>query len=487
MKQLEHCFPSQTDFYKFCHWLMYPKGMKYIYSYGEARNGACLDEVKFYGMIPILREFFEGVRVTTSTINIAAALVEGMGGFGAYFNREMWEHIRDNCGGKLPLLIKALPEGSVVKPGTPLFTIEVVGDEKTKELCVPLVGHSETLLMHVWSTTTIASVGHYLRRSVRRALERAGLGKEEVDAILPYMVHDFGYRGVSSNQTAGMLGMAFLSTGAKGTDTTEACRYIQHYYETDVVYGKSVWATEHSVATSFGPGRGEYEYLLHQLCNAPDDAIVSIVIDSYDTMNFIENVVGSDECAEPIKAREGRTVFRPDSGDMFELVPNILEALAKKFGYTVVNGYKVLNHNIGVLQGDGMDIDSIPALYDHIMNNGWSPVNLVVGSGGGLLQKWNRDSLRFAIKASHGAKVVHERVEEFDIFKDPVTANTGNETKASKRGRLKVQGNLTISSATTDPVAFAAYEDDLVTVFNYGEIPKEHINFDAVIERQGAA
>lgn len=475
-------FAAMTDFYKFCHWLMYPANVTRIYSYCEPRNGAELEEIKFVGIIPLIREFFEGTVITKEKVDEAQRICEQMGGQKAYFNRKMWDHIIDKYDGKLPLVIKALPEGTVVKPGTPLFSID-----SPDPICMPLVGHAETILMHVWGMTTIASVGHYLMKEIKARLITAGMSPEEAAQTAPFMVHDFGYRGVSSDQSAAFLGLGFLASGAKGTDNVAAVRAICELYDTSDVFGSSVWATEHSVATSFGPDRGEFDYVNHQLENAPDDAIISLVADSYNVFNFTENVICSDELLEKIKARKGRTVLRPDSGEPKEIVLKMLEILGGKVGYTMKNGYKILNHNIGILQGDGMDIVSMPELYDHIMLNGWHPTNLVVGSGGGLLQKWNRDSLRFAIKASYGERIIDEVIVPFNIFKDPITANTGKDTKASKTGMFKVQGGMTISSATTDPIMFNSYVDDMKTVFDFGVVPKEHLDFGKVQERGYAA
>jgi nicotinamide phosphoribosyltransferase len=41
-----------------------------------------------------------------------------------YFNRKGWQHIIDKHGGRLPILIKAVPEGMVVPVRNVLMTIE---------------------------------------------------------------------------------------------------------------------------------------------------------------------------------------------------------------------------------------------------------------------------------------------------------------------------------------------------------------------------
>lgn len=465
--QPNFCFA--TDFYKLTHWKQYPSGMNRIVSYCEAREGAQFDEIVFCGLIPILKEYFEGIVITKEKIDEAEELTLKMGGQPEFFNRGMWEHIVNEYHGKLPLRIRALEEGTVVRPGIPMFVIESIGGEKT----FPLVNHSETLLMHVWNAITVASASRYIKKSIEPLVEKTG-----TMGILPFMVHDFGFRGVSSFQTAVHAGIGHL-INFNGTDTNEAVRAINHFYPGSSHFGGSVWATEHSVATSFGPGEKEKAYLKHQLVNAPNQALISVVMDSYNTYNFASGIAAEPEIKKLIIEKEGRVVFRPDSGDPKIVVPKLLDILGGVFGYEVNDkGYKVIKHNVGVIQGDGMDVKSIPELYQIIVNNGWSTDNLVVGSGGGLLQKWNRDTLRFAIKACYG----EINGEGFDIFKDPVTANTGADTKVSKKGNIKVQeiGNLrhtVITTATED--AFNSYADSMKVVYELGEI-KTKRTFDEI-------
>ena len=66
-----------------------------------------------------------------------------------------------------------------------------------------------------------------------------------------------------------------------------------------------------------------------------------------------------------------------------------------------------------------------------LLEKGWSAENIAFGMGGALLQKVNRDTLRFAMKANarqDSAGVWH------GLSKSPAT----DPSKASKRGRLAV-------------------------------------------------
>ena len=62
----------------------------------------------------------------------------------------------------LPVVIRALPEGTVVPPGTPLFTVE-----STDEAVPWIANFLETRLSHLWYTTTVASVAFAQRRRWR--------------------------------------------------------------------------------------------------------------------------------------------------------------------------------------------------------------------------------------------------------------------------------------------------------------------------------
>ncbi|CAJ0765993.1 8176_t:CDS:2, partial [Entrophospora sp. SA101] len=71
--------------------------------------------------------------------------------------------------------------------------------------------------------------------------------------------------------------------------------------------------------------------------------------------------------------------------------PDILKIF---YGYKVING-------CGVIQGDGVTIDSLEAILKATGEAGYSAQNVAFGMGGGLLQKLNRDTMSFATKLSH--------------------------------------------------------------------------------------
>lgn len=434
-----------TDAYKLTHHLQYPAQLTKLYSYGEARVGGQYEQVSWFGLQMILDAYFRQP-ITDEMIDEAARVSELTFGTAAFFNRSVWEKVRDL--GYFPVKIKALPEGITVPVGNALFTIESTADWFATSL-----NALEDVLMHVWYPTTIATNSMVIRQRLTPLFEQSG-----TPANVALAVNDFGLRGATSLESAKRGGAAHL-LHFRGSDNMAASAYF------DSVYGVpgralSVWATEHSVATSYGADAGEFAYVHAQLDRAPDDAILSIVIDSYDALNFVKNVIGSPEIKARIMAREGRIVLRPDSGDPLTIDLQVLDLLAEIFGTTTNDkGYRVLQHNVGIIQGDGMKADTIIALYEALMAAGWSADNLVVGSGGGLLQEgFTRDTARFAIKAAYAETATGEHI---NIQKKPKT----DASKASKAGLLKVirRDGQIVTVAQSEPG-----EDLLTTVYENG-------------------
>lgn len=434
-----------TDAYKLTHHLQYPAQLTKLYSYGEARVGGQNEQVSWFGLQMILQAYFTQP-ITDDMIDAAARVSELTFNTTAYFNREVWEKVRDL--GYFPVKIKALPEGMTVPTGNALFTIESTADWFATSLNV-----LEDVLMHVWYPTTIATNSMVIRQRLAPLFEKSG-----TLANLAVAVNDFGLRGATSLETAKRGGAAHL-LHFQGSDNLAASAYFESVYG---VPGRalSVWATEHSVATAYGPGSGEFDYVNAQLDRAPDDAILSIVIDSYDAINFVKNVIGSPAIKARIMARSGRIVLRPDSGDPQTIDLEVLALLADIFGTTQnAQGYRVLQHQVGIIQGDGMKADTIVALYEALLAAGWSADNLVVGSGGGLLQEgFTRDTERFAIKAAYAELANGQTI---NIQKVPKT----DASKASKAGLLKVirRAGQLVTVAQSEPG-----EDLLTTVYENG-------------------
>lgn len=455
-----------TDSYKLTHWKQYPKGTQHVYSYFESRRGAKFDNTVFFGLQYILKEYLEGMVVTKDGIDQAAKLAKAHLN-GELFNKAGWEYILEKYGGRLPVRIKAVAEGSVIPASNVLMTVE-----NTDPNCWWLTNYLETLLTHVWYPSTVATLSRDVKGMIRGFLQRTS---NKMDG-LPFMLHDFGFRGVSSVESAGIGGAAHL-VNFMGTDTVKAIEVAMQYYESQVC-AFSVPATEHSIMTALGP-EGEEKIFSHVLDQYPT-GIVSVVSDSYDIFRACEEIIGT-KLRDRILKRDGVFVVRPDSGDPVTTVMKILDILGAKFGYennAIANGteWKVLNPKVRVIWGDGLEPDTIRAILTAMYDAGWSAENIVFGMGGGLLQKVNRDTQRFAFKSSAQCR----EGEWFDIFKKPK-----DESKASKRGRLSLVRMEGAHGAAYATVAEGFVSEGkplanlLETVFENGRITRQY-TFDEV-------
>lgn len=451
-----------TDAYKITHWLQRPENMTRFYNYGEPRLGGQHDAIIFAELQYILKEYFMR-KVTQEDIEEGAAHSLSCFGFDHYFPREIWEKVKNL--GYFPLRIKAVKEGTLVPTSNVCFTMEA-----TEDWFAPMVSHFEDWLMWVWYSCAVATRAFNIKRNIKPFFE-----KSCDDPFLQYAVNDFGYRGGTFNEGACVGGAAHLIS-FDGTDNLQARKLIQDYYGGQHI-GGSVWATEHSVATVWGPGEGEYNYVKAQLTRSHPTATISIVIDSYDSDNFMKNVISREDVKQLILDRPGRTVFRPDSGDPLTNVCKYTEVLGNIFGYRLnTKGYKVLNHNVGIIQGDGMTEKSIPELYNEYIKTGWSAENVITGSGGGLLEEGlTRDTDRWAIKVSY----VEIDGKAIDIRKTPKT----DMTKASKAGILKLHKSggkfMTIESSKEQFGINNGYTDELRLVFENGVLYNEQ-TFDEI-------
>jgi nicotinamide phosphoribosyltransferase len=461
----ENNFILLTDSYKLTHWKQYPKGTTKIYSYLESRGGE-FESTLFFGLQYYVIKYLIDVQITMDNIDEAEYLSGIHFGTTANFNRQGWEHIVKNLNGKLPLKIKAVKEGTLVPISNILLSIE-----STDEKCYWLTNVVETLLLKLWYPITIASNSFYCKKMIKECLEESG----GVTAGLLFKLHDFGYRGVSSEETAGIGGMAHL-VNFLGTDTLKGIVYANNYYKSGVC-GYSVPASEHSVACSFGKDF-EDEYFMNML-KTYSSGIVSIVSDTYDVFNFVSTM--SNRHKQAILDRDGCVVFRPDSGDAIEVLSKLIDILWDCFGGTYVKGFKLLDSHVRLIQGDGIDRKTLLLIMKMLISKGYSIDNIVFGSGGGLLQKFDRDTCKFAIKASYGERIVNGKLISFNISKDPITSKG----KRSKAGMLKLikttddNSFRTISSADMTKEMFDSYEDELEVVFENGEILREQ-TFDEI-------
>lgn len=454
--------PARTDSYKLSHWKQYPPQVEHVYSYLESRGGM-FPQTPFFGLQYYLLEYLTGQRVTLKEISRMEELTAAHMGPGI-FNRDGWMHILEKHGGRLPIRIEAVPEGTRVETNNVLMTVE-----NTDPRVPWLTSYLETLLLKVWYPTTVAALSWHTRCVIADYLEKTG------DlAGLEFKLHDFGYRGVSSEESAG-LGAAAHLLSFQGTDTLAGIELLNWYYANRSGWsagvpmpGFSIPAAEHSTVTAWGRQR-EGDFFKHMLDTFP--GLVAVVADTYDVYTAASQIVGGRLREQILSRAPGQgLVFRPDSGDPVEVVCDVLRRLGEAFGTeTNDKGYKVLPPQIRVIQGDGVNYHSIQGILNAMKARGWSADNIAFGMGGKLLQGVNRDTQKFAFKASNVVfqnAVAGEPPVSLGIRKEPIT----DPEKRSKKGLLALMytGSEFRTVETEDPNRFMG--NRLQQVFMNGSI-----------------
>lgn len=406
---------TATDSYKASHPQQLPPGTTRVYSFFESRGGVHA-ETTFFGLQYYLKRYLEGRIVSQHNVNQAVEFWKAHFGTDKVFAPAArgWQHIVDRHAGRLPVEICAVPEGTTVPTRNVLMTIE------NTDPAVPwLTNHLETLLSMVWYPMTVATQSRAMRKLLLASLERTG-----DPSLIDFKLHDFGFRGSTSVESAGIGGAAHL-VNFKGTDTTEALLMLREYYSEEMA-GFSIPASEHSTITSWGREHevDAYRNILEQF----PSGLVACVSDSYNIFEACRSLWGGT-LRDQVLARDGCLVVRPDSGEPTQVVPQVLALLGERFGFSVnAKGFKVLDPHVRVIQGDGIDHDMLRAVLAAMEATQWSTDNIAFGSGGGLLQKVNRDTQKCAIKCS-AAEINGEWV---GVMKDPIT----DPGKKSKAGRL---------------------------------------------------
>lgn len=495
-----------TDVYKLGHMRQYKPGTTKVYSYLCARSNKKYNDALFFGLQPYLK-------ILETPITQADG-EEFLSYYTQILGAQPPQDITDKINalvklGYLPLEIKAVPEGTIIDNKNVLATVT-----NTLPEFYWVVGFFESLLLKVWAPTTVATKSLQFKRIAKKYTDETS----DADFLMPFLVHDFGYRGVSSEETAELCGAAHLVNFC-GTDTVPAVKFLKEVYHGEGLIGASVPATEHSIHCSFGPTlENEIEYVTRQMELNPT-GLMSVVSDAYDYWRMLTQTLPAVK--DKILARDGKYVVRPDSGDplkilcgtaqklnsleeadilvqkhgynnpIFEINNNYYEVtrdfelveiqptpeqkgtfriLDELFGSTVNSkGYKELNPKIGVIYGDGMYLERYENILKTMKDMGYANTNLVVGIGGLLLQQHNRDDLGFAFKATY-AEINGQATE---LYKDPITDPGKKSHKGLMRLR-KIEANGTYYITEDQVTVEQERTGCLETVFLNGKVVKEY-------------
>lgn len=444
------------------HMEQYAPGTTFVYSHLLCRSDKKFSESLFFGLQYYLEKY------------LARPLYPWMAGEFLEVHRqvvgepskEVQRKVRALCNlGYWPLKIRAVPEGSIVPVRNVLMTI--CNTEPGFHWCV---GFVESLLLKVWYPTTVATHSLEYRRLAGRYFDQTCDSRDG----LSFAVHDFGYRGDQSEEGAGISGAAHL-VNFIGSDTIPAHPFVKLHYSREGEGGTimaSVPASEHSVMCSFGR-EDELAAFRHMLRLYPR-GIVSIVSDTYSIWRVLSEF--APLLKDEILARDGKVVFRPDSGDPVKVIcgdysrdpvscefAGCLRMLADQFGYQGNSrGFDVINPKVGLIYGDGMFLERYETALARMATDGFAASNLIIGVGG-ILRHHTRDTLGFAIKAT--ACCVDGQMRH--IEKDPVT----DPGKKSLAGFMRLDYSSEFGWQTTDRLtAWDAEGGRLESVFKDGKL-----------------
>jgi nicotinamide phosphoribosyltransferase len=453
-----------TDSYKLGHWRQYPPGTEIIRSYFESRGGE-FAWTTFFGLQYILKQYLVGKVFDIADIEEAAEFCRAHFGDPTLFNESGWVRMLDKHGGRLPISISAVPEGTLVNTRNALMTVFNTDPEFPW-----LTNHLETLLVQVWYPMTVATYSREVKKVILRYLHQTG-----DPGLIDFKFHDFGFRGASSVETAAIGDAAHL-VSFMGTDTIPGILLAKHFYGAEMA-GFSIPASEHSTITAWTRA-GEGDAMENMLDQHPMGA-VACVSDSFDIFKACADIWGT-RLKKKIMERAGTLVVRPDSGDPATTDLAVIEILGDKFGTSVnEKGFKVLPPQIRMIQGDGVNLQTIGEILELLKVNGWAADNIAFGCGGALLQKHDRDTQKCAFKCSAATVDGVER----PVWKDPVT----DPGKVSKRGRLKLVRTMGAHAAVYETRApWKDGDDVLVEVFRNGELLVDY-SFDDVRARAGSS
>lgn len=469
------------DFYKLAHRAMYPKGTEVVYSTWTPRATRMkgVEKVVVFGNQAFVKKFLIDFFKENFFDRPLQEVLDEYVRFVTYTLGEQvpdTKHIADlHKLGYLPLLIKAVAEGTVIPLRVPALTIQ-----NTDKRFFWLTNYIETLASsELWPCYTAATIS----REYRKIFDEAAMKTVGNTDFVQFQGHDFSMRGMMGLYASMLTGMGHLTQFA-GTDTCPAIVAIEYYYKGNIekeLIGTSIPASEHSIQCAYGD---DMEYLRTLLSLVHPSGFVSIVSDGYDFWDVIGRVLPA--LKSEIMARKGgplgdKVVIRPDSGDPVLIIcgdPNgktelerkgAVEALWDIFGGTVTQkGYKLLDSHIGLIYGDAITLNRAQEIVNRLAEKGFASINVVFGIGSYTYQYNTRDTFGFALKST--ACVINGK--EKQIFKDP---KTDDGIKKSQKGKVHVyrDGNGKITFSDGHSLKSELSTDLLQPIFKDGKMLNE--------------
>lgn len=429
-----------TDGYKLDHKRQYPENTTLVYSNWTPRKSRIdsIDKVVFFGLQYFIKKYIiEDFEVNFFSQDKSTVLKKYARRINNYLgaNSVGLDHISDlHDLGYIPMVIKALPEGSCVPIRVPMCTMY-----NTLPQFFWLTNYFETLLSTtIWLPCNSATIA----KQYRKILDQYANETSSIPEFVDWQGHDFSMRGMAGLEAALLSGAGHLLSFT-GTDTIPAIDFLETYYNANSdneLVGGSVAATEHSVM-SMGTNSGEQETFKRLITEVYPSGIISIVSDTWDLWKVLTEYLPN--LKSEILARDGKVVIRPDSGNPVDIIcgnPNadshegkgVIELLWNIFGGTTNDkGFKELDPHIGAIYGDSITLDRATQICERLKAKGFASTNVVLGIGSFTYQYNTRDTFGFAMKATYGEVGDIGR----PIYKDPVTDDG---TKKSAKGLIKI-------------------------------------------------
>ena len=339
--------------------------------------------------------------------------------------------------GHIPLAFYSLPEGSIVPYGVAPFVYWT-----TDTRFGWFQAYIETILStSTWPIATTATTA----LEIRKVLEKYAMETVGNIGFVKFQGHNFSYRGCFGHEAAVMADAGFLTSFA-GSDTVPGIDFIEEYYNGDSdkeLIAVSVAASEHAVICSYGGD--EFEALRHLIEDVYPTGIFSYISDTTDYWKTLSDF--AIRLKETILKRDGKLVFRPDSGDNVKIIvgdpdapegspenKGTIELLWDIFGGTVNDlGFKELDPHVGTILGDGVNRKVLLAICEGLKAKGFASTNIVYGIGSYyLVYGVSRDTDGWAVKSTY----VEVNGEPREIFKDPKTDTA--KLKKSAKGLIAV-------------------------------------------------
>lgn len=303
----------------------------------------------------------------------------------------MWQRVVDEYNGYVPVKIEALPEGCVTYPGEPVIRVTA------EDGFGPLAAWFESKLMHVWATTSRATLIALWRNYV---LDEIIADQPDIDpglavALAEISCHDFGDRSAASAQESALLGEAHL-IGMDGTDTFVGAFAAWRRNRETGNRGASVDALAHRIVQGFVDEGDAYRKIFDQ---AGPGELVSMVADCYDYKTAVRNHLVPLAIESRDQDRGVYVVARPDSGNALEQVIWTIDQMEENGLFTETPNGKVAT-TLRIIEGDGMRYSDMIRIKQAIRDRGWIPHGVIVfGVGGWLRNSITRDmfSTKYAL------------------------------------------------------------------------------------------